>query len=78
MLSVARIGKPMFLLAVLLFAIGGVTAWNGGDRIESVLYVLLAVLLAALSVLLALDRAFEQASRGTARHSPPIDLRRWK
>ena len=75
--AVSKLGRSMFLLAAILFGIGGVTGWHYGSKFEALVFALLAVLIAFLGFLLEPEERKERNYAQSA-DDDPIRLSRWK
>lgn len=63
MQALARIGKPVIIVVAMVFAIGGITAMRSNQTLESLVYLMLACIVAVLALILLPASEPDQALR---------------
>lgn len=76
MRALSKIGNPIILVVALIFGIGGATALNAGQVLEGVLFLVLSVLVSALTWLLMSDQKPESAISRDSRQRHEERMRR--
>ena len=76
MRALSKIGNPIILVVALIFGIGGATALNAGQVLEGILFIVLSVLVSALTWLIMSDQKPESPISRDSRQRHEERMRR--